>query len=211
MLTNAIYFKASWLLEFDPDLTEDGDFEAPTGQVSVPMMHQSLETLYSEGDDYQALALPYVSPDVKMVFILPAEGAFADVSSTLDDALFREAVDAMSSYEVTVTLPRFEFESEAQLKASLSALGMPTAFSQDADFTALAGGVELLWIDQVYHKAFVALDETGTEAAAATAVVITTESAKPTAEITFDRPFVFAIYDEPTGQVLFLGHVVDPS
>lgn len=211
VLTNAIYFKASWLFEFDPDATEDGDFEAPSGPVSVPMMHQTLEAAYSEGDDYQALALPYVSPDVQMVFILPADGAFAEVSSSLSDTLFQEALDAMETHTATVTLPRFQFESEQQLKPSLGNLGMPTAFTADADFTALAGGVEPLWIDEVYHKAFVALDETGTEAAAATAVVITTESATPLAEISFNRPFIVAIYDEPTGQILFLGHVVDPS
>ncbi len=211
VLTNAIYFTASWLLEFDPALTVDGDFEAPSGPVSVPMMHQTLRAQYSEGDDYQALALPYVSPDVTMVFILPAAGAFADVSSGLDDAFFQEALAGMTEYDTTVTLPRFEFESEQPLKEALSTLGMPTAFADGADFTALAGGVEQLSIDDIYHKAFVALDETGTEAAAATAVVIVNESGVPSAEITFDRPFIFGIYDEPTGQLLFLGHVVDPS
>ena len=211
VLTNAIYFKASWLSKFDPELTEDGPFEAPSGQVTVPMMHQTLDAAYSESDDYQALALPYISPDVKMVFLLPAEGAFADVSSALDDSLFKEAVDAMTTYTTTITLPRFEFESEKQLAAPLATLGMPIAFGPDANFSGLAGGVEPLWIDEVYHKAFVALDETGTEAAAATAVVVGTVSAKPVAEISFDRPFIFGIYDEPSGQLLFLGQVVDPS
>lgn len=211
VLTNAIYFKASWLSEFAPEDTEDEEFETPSGPVTVPMMHQSLRAQYGEGNNYQALALPYVSPAVQMVFILPEAGAFTEITSSLDDALFQQVLSSMSQHDTTVALPRFEFESENPLKQRLGSLGMPLAFTADADFTGLAGGIEPLWIDEVYHKAFVALDETGTEAAAATAVVITTESAVPVAEISFDRPFIFGIYDEPTGQLLFLGQVVDPS
>jgi serpin B len=88
---------------------------------------------------------------------------------------------------------------------------MSLPFQGEADFSGIAGGVEPLWIDEAYHKAFVAVDEKGTEAAAATAVVVTTESAKPVASITFDRPFVFCIYDQPTGQILFLGQLADPG
>jgi serpin B len=211
VLTNAIYFKASWLSEFDPDLTEDGSFQAPAGERQVSMMQQQLDALYVDGENYQALELPYVSPDVRMLFILPDEGAFSEVSAKLDASFFSEVQDGMTTHTTTVTLPRFEFESENQLKGALSSLGMPGAFTADANFDGLAGGVEPLWIDQVYHKAFVALDEQGTEAAAATAVVISTESAKPVAEISFDRPFLFSIYDKPTGQILFLGQLVDPS
>jgi serpin B len=117
----------------------------------------------------------------------------------------------MATSSTTVTLPRFEFESANTLKSALTSLGMGTPFSGAADFSGLAGGDEALFIDDVYHKAFVALDETGTEAAAATAVVFGVTSAPPPAEITFNRPFIFGIYDEPSGQLLFLGHVVDPS
>lgn len=211
VLTNAIYFKANWLSQFDADDTEEGIFHAPAGDRTVPMMHQTLSTAYAEGANYQALEMSYLSPDVRMLFVLPAEGEFEAVSGALDDAFFQEVRAGLSEHDATLTLPRFEFESENPLKAPLRTLGMQLPFEGDADFMGIAGGVEPLWIDQVYHKAFVAVDEEGTEAAAATAVVVTTESAKPLAEISFDRPFLFAIYDEPTGQILFLGHLLDPG
>ncbi len=212
VLTNAIYFKASWLSKFDPDDTADGTFHAPGGDVTVPMMVQSeLETRYVDGENYQAIELPYVSEAVRMLFILPDEGEFENLAGSIDDAFFQGALAGLGEHMTTVTLPKFEFESENPLREPLKELGMPTAFSGSADFTAIAGGVEHLFIDEVYHKAFIALNEEGVEAAAATAVVIGTESPKPLATITFDRPFLFAIYDEPTGQILFLGHVLDPS
>jgi serpin B len=212
VLTNAIYFKASWLSKFDPDETADGTFHAPGGERTVPMMFQDeLDAQYVAGETFQALELPYVSKGVRMLFILPDAGEFETVSSSIDDTFFQGVLASLSEHTTRVTLPKFEFESENPLKAPLSELGMQTAFSGAADFSAIAGGVEQLFIDEVYHKAFVALNEEGTEAAAATAVVVSTESGKPSASITLDRPFLFAIYDEPTGQVLFLGHVLDPS
>jgi serpin B len=211
VLTNAVYFKANWLSQFDIADTVDSAFQAPAGERTVPMMRQKLTAEYAAGQGYQALELPYLSPAVRMLFILPEQGELDALSAALDDGLFTEIRAALSEHEVNLGLPRFQFESENPLKGALTELGMPLPFEGAADFSAIAGGVEPLWIDQVYHKAFVALDEEGTEAAAATAVVVTTESAKPQAEITFDRPFIFAIYDEPTGQILFLGHLNDPG
>lgn len=212
VLTNAIYFKGNWLNQFDVENTSEAVFHAPGGERVVPMMNQELVAFYAEGPGYQALELPYLSPAVRMLLILPSEDGFASFSSGLNEASFDEIRAGLSEYEVTLGLPKFSFESENRLKEALSVLGMPLPFTKGrADFTAIAGGVEPLWIDEVYHKAFVAVDEEGTEAAAATAVVIVTESAKPSVSITFDRPFVFAIYDEPTGQILFLGHVLDPG
>lgn len=211
VLTNAIYFKASWLSKFDPASTTSGTFHAPAGDRTVPMMRQSLDAPYAEGTNYQAVELPYVSDAVRMLLILPADGAFAEVAGGLNDTFFQELRGALGGYTVNLTLPRFEFESENPLKVPLSALGMPGAFARDADFGDIAGNVEPLWIFEIYHKAFVAVDEQGTEAAAATAVVGGTDSVKPFAEITFDRPFIFAIFDEPTGQILFLGQLADPG
>ena len=211
VLTNALYFKASWASKFDPASTTSGSFHAPAGDRSVPMMHQVLKAAYVEEADYQAVELPYLSDAVRMLLILPAEGAFEQIAGSLDEAFFQQLRAARSQYQVTLTLPRFEFESENPLKAPLSALGMPGAFVETADFSGIAGGVQPLWIDEVYHKAFVAVDEQGTEAAAATAVVIATLSAPPSAEAIFERPFLFAIVDEPTGQILFLGQLVDPG
>jgi serpin B len=211
VLTNAIYFKANWLSQFKVENTVDAAFQAPAGKRTVPMMKQTFAADYAAGEGYQAVELPYLSPAVRMLFILPAAGEAASFSARLDDALLSEIRGGLSEHEVTLELPRFSFESENRLKAPLQALGMTLPFTGDADFSAIAGGVEPLWIDEAYHKAFVAVDEEGTEAAAATAVVVTTESAKPLAAITLDRPFVFCIYDEPTGQILFLGQLTDPG
>lgn len=211
VLTNAIYFKANWLSQFDVADTEDAPFHAPAAERNVAMMQQQFVGQYTEGDGYQAVELPYLSPAVRMLFVLPAAGQFESVSANLDDALLAEIQSGLREHEVTLSLPRFSFESENPLKQAFMALGMQPPFGGDADFSAIAGGVEPLWIDQIYHKAFVAVDEEGTEAAAATAVVVTTESAKPAATITFDRPFLFCIYDEPTGQILFLGQLIDPG
>lgn len=211
VLTNAIYFKANWLSQFKVESTQDSAFHAPDVERTVSMMHQTLDANYAEGEGYQAVELPYLSPAVRMVLILPTEGTFDTFASGLDAAAFADIRAGLQEHTVTLSLPKFEFESKNRLKGALSSLGMPTAFGDGADFSGIAGGVESLWIDEVYHKAFVAVDEEGTEAAAATAVVITRESAKPSATLSFDRPFVFAIYDQPTGQVLFLGNLLDPK
>lgn len=210
VLTNAIYFKANWLNQFEVGATLDEVFHAPKVDRTVSMMHQTLDTGYTEGADYQALELPYLSPSVRMLLVLPAEGAFDNVLAGFDAAFFQSVRSSISEHQTDVSLPKFQFETKSSLKGALSALGMPSAFGA-ADFTGIARGVEHLYIDDVYHNAFVAMDEEGTEAAAATAVVIGTESAKPLAEIRFDRPFIFAIYDEPTGQILFIGHLSDPG
>jgi serpin B len=211
VLTNAIYFQASWLSKFDPAQTTSGTFHAPSGDRTVSMMHQSVEASYAEGANYQALELPYVSDAVRMLLILPAEAAFSDVAGQLSDTFFQQVRTDLGTYAVTITLPRFEFESENPLKQPLSALGMPSAFARGADFSGIAGGTEPLWIFEVYHNAFVAVDEQGTEAAAATAVVMGNDAIPPRAETTFDRPFIFAIFDQPTGQILFLGQLADPG
>lgn len=209
VLTNAIYFKANWLSQFDPEMTVDATFMAAAGPRTVQMMHQRFAWQYGEGAGYRAVELPYLSPDVRMLLILP-DGDLDALIASLDGAAFDALRAGLSEYDVTLDLPRFEFEAERTLKAPLRALGMQLAFG-DADFSGLNGGREPIWIDEVYHKAFVAVDEEGTEAAAATAVVGVTRSTKPVAEIRFDRPFVFVIHDQPTGQILFLGSLRDPG
>lgn len=211
VLVNAIYFKASWLTPFDPARTEDATFHAPGGEVPVRMMHGYAEP-YTRGDGYAALELPYISPDVRMLFILPDEGRFEEIEAGLDRAFFDAVRTSLSRYSVTLRVPRFSFEAEFELCDAMRALGMQNAFENGAaDFSDIAGAPGDLFIDGIYHKAFVALDEEGTEAAAATAVVSSVVSAPPPAEFILDRPFLFAIYDEPTGQVLFLGRLLDPS
>jgi len=211
VLVNAIYFKASWLTPFDVAATVQAPFHAPAADVQVPMMHGPAEQ-YAKADGYQALELPYVSPAVRMLFILPDAGRFDAIEAGLDAAFFDRVRASLTRYSVDLKLPRFSFDASAKLKPALQALGMKQAFdSGQADLSGIAGNPGDLYIDEVYHKAFIALDERGTEAAAATAVVIREVSLPPPAEFVLDRPFIFVIYDEPTGQILFVGRLLDPS
>jgi len=210
VLTNAIYFKANWLVPFEENRTQDGPFHAAAGERTVPMMRQGLDTGYAEGTDFQAVELPYLSPSVRMLVVLPAEGQFDSIAAGINDEFFQQLLSDLSEHSTELTMPRFNFESEKKLKPALQQLGMEAAFnSSRADFSEITE-LEGIWIDEVYHRAFVAVDEEGTEAAAATAVVFWGESMKPSAEIVLDRPFIFLIYDKPTGQILFLGHLKDP-
>jgi serpin B len=212
VLTNTIYFKANWLHQFDPANTDPAVFHAAAGERSVEMMHMTLVARYASGTDYQAVDLPYLSPDVRVLFVLPRAGALDSVVGTLG-SVFDEARSNAAPFELSLSLPRFSFESARKLKAALQALGMTAAFTNAADFSGIDGEKEL-HIDEIYHRTFVAMDERGTEAAAATNVVINVDGGivvLPTAEATFDRPFIFVIYDEPTGAVLFVGQLVDPG
>jgi len=208
VLVNAIYFKASWLDKFDPAHTESATFHAADGDRQVQMMRGFGEQ-YFDGDGYQALELPYVSDAVRMLFVLPDEGSFDAVEARLDDTLFTAATKGLSRHSVDLGIPRFSFESEVRLRDALMALGMRSAFG-NADFSGMAGAPGDLVLDQVYHKAFVAVDEQGTEAAAATAAVGREVSAPPPATFILDRPFLFFVYDAPTKQVLFSGRVSAP-
>ena len=215
VLTNAIYFKASWQTPFEPSATRDADFHLLSGDtVTAPMMHsQGAESLqYAEGDDWQAVELPYTGNQVSMLLILPAESAFESFEAAFDDQKLSAIVDALATENVSVALPRFEFSSDVPLKDTLIELGMPTAFEGGAaDFSGI-DGTRNLYIQDVLHKAFVAVDEEGTEAAAATAVIVG-ETSAPAEPKTFEanRPFLFLIRDDVTGTVLFLGRVLNPN
>nr|WP_233341087.1 serpin family protein [Haloprofundus sp. MHR1] len=211
VLTNAIYFMASWQFEFDPQDTDDGAFTGLDGSEStVPMMHQNLRTNYASIPGAQAIELPYVGGEVSMVLILPDEGEFEAVEQNLDaDRLFG-IFDELSDAAGDLALPKFEFETETNLSKTLRDLGMPVAFEGSADFGGMVeGDGGDLRIDQVAHKTFVSVDEEGTEAAASTAVVMVESMPPDWGELRFDRPFLFCIRDRPTDAVLFLGRVVD--
>jgi len=212
VLTNAIYFNAAWQHPFNEDMTEDGPFYLlDGGEVTLPMMKQTESFSYAEGDGYQAIELPYDGGELSMVILLPRAGQF----ETFEDSLDAQRVDAilkqLEGRRVALTMPRFEFESSFGLKEALAAMGMPVAFSGDADFSGMTGNRDL-YIADVIHKAFVSVDEAGTEAAAATAVVmrLTALPGTPVA-VTVDRPFVFLIRDIETGAILFVGRMVAPS
>jgi serpin B len=212
VLTNAIYFNAAWDNPFEPGLTEDGTFHLPDGgEVSVPVMRQTESLGYARDERVQAVELPYDGGELSMVILLPDAGEFEAFENTLDAKRVDAIVKDISYRQIALSLPRFEVESDFSLVEALTAMGMPDAFTGAADFSGMTGSRDL-FIAEVVHKAFVSVDEAGTEAAAATAVVMV-EMAMPEkpVEVTVDRPFVFLIRDIETGAVLFVGRVVDPS
>jgi serpin B len=212
VLTNAIYFNAAWKYLFDEKITADGPFYLlDGGQVTVPMMRQTKSFNYVEGEGYQAVELLYDGDELSMVILLPASGNFAAFEETLNAQQVSDIISGLQPTEVALTMPRFEFDSEFSLKDTLADMGMPIAFSGAADFSGMAGNREL-YISDVVHKAFVAVDEAGTEAAAATAVIMKLTSVpEPPVEVTIDRPFIFLIRDIETGAILFVGRVLNPG
>jgi serpin B len=212
VLTNAIYFNAAWLNPFDKELTSNGTFHLlDGGDVTVPMMRQTHSFGYITGDGYQAVELPYDGNQLSMIILLPDSGKFESFRNSLNAALVDHIVSDLQSREVDLTMPKFQFESEFSLADTLAAMGMPVAFSDEADFSGMTGNRELT-ITDVVHKAFVSVDEAGTEAAAATAVVVglTAIPVQPV-QVTVDRPFMFLIRDIETGTILFVGRVMNPS
>jgi len=213
VLTNAIYFNAAWQNPFSEDMTDDGSFYLlDGGEVTVPMMKQTETFGYAEGDEYQAVELPYDGRELSMVILLPRAGQFEAFEGSLDAQRVDGIVRGLEHKRVALTMPKFEFESDFSLRETLVALGMPIAFSAGADFSGMTGNRDL-FIADVIHKAFLSVDEAGTEAAAATAVVMmpTAMPPKEPVEVTVNRPFVFLIHDIETGTILFVGRVVNPS
>jgi len=212
VLTNAIYFNAAWQHPFSEDMTEDAPFYLlDGGEVIVPMMSQTELFGYAEGDGYQAVELLYDGGELSMVILLPQAGHFETFEGSLDAQQVDGIMGGLELRQVALTMPKFEFESGFSLRETLITLGMPVAFSGGADFSGMTGNRDL-FIADVIHKAFVSVDEAGTEAAAATAVVMPLAMPpEEPAEFTVDRPFVFLIRDIETGTILFVGRIADPS
>jgi len=212
VLTNAIYFNAAWAYPFDEDMTADDPFYlVDGGQISVPMMKQTESFGYTEGEGYQAVELRYDGDELSMVILLPEAGQFEAFEETLNAQQVSDIISSLRPTEVALTMPQFEFESEFSLKDTLAEMGMPVAFSGAADFSGMTGRRELS-ISDVVHKAFVAVDEAGTEAAAATAVIMELTAMPDTpVEVTIDRPFIFLIRDIETGAILFVGRIMNPG
>jgi len=212
VLTNAIYFNAAWAYPFDEDMTADGPFYLlDGGQISVPMMKQTESFGYTDGEGYQAVELLYDGDELSMIIILPEDGQFEVFEEGLQADKVSDIIGGLQFTEVALTMPQFEFDSEFSLKDTLAEMGMPVAFSGAADFSGMTGSRDL-FISEVLHKAFVSVDEAGTEAAAATAVVMR-ETAMPgqPVEVTIDHPFIFLIRDIETGAILFVGRVMNPA
>jgi len=212
VLTNAIYFNAAWEYPFDEDMTADGPFYLlDEGQVIVPMMKQTESFGYTNGEGYQAVELQYDGNELSMVILLPEADQFQAFEEVLQPQQVCDIIDGLQNAQVTLTMPKFEFDSEFSLKNTLAGMGMPIAFSSAADFSGMTGNREL-FISDVVHKAFVSVDEAGTEATAATAVIMPGSAApEPPVEVTIDRPFIFLIRDIETGAILFVGRVINPG
>jgi serpin B len=222
IITNAVYFKGTWFIQFDKTKTVEKDFKVSPGKkVKAMMMTLTGERAkfpYDETEDLQVLELPYQGQELSMLILLPKEGTMDSLEASLNAQRISELRNSLKNERVNVYLPRFKFETKYFMKETLVGMGMPTAFTLgvdfggEADFSGMTGSKDLN-IDQVIHKAFVEVNEEGTEAAAATAVaVIAAGSLEPRIKIfNADHPFIFVIQESATGNILFLGRVNDPS
>ena len=214
VLTNAIYFKGNWARQFKEDRTQDAPFTLADGQkIEVAMMNQKAEFGYMESDAFQALELPYVDEELSMVILLPKEfNALDEFEKTLTPEKLSQWLAKIFKREVVVFVPRFKMTSQFSLASVLKSMGMKDAFSSNADFSGINGKRDL-FISAVIHKAFVEVNEEGTEAAAATGVVMTLTSMGPTRIPVFraDHPFLFLIRDNLSGSILFIGRVANPK
>jgi serpin B len=214
VLVNAVYLDADWASPFDKAMTADGQFNTLAGSaVTTPMMTQSAGFPYAQGDGWQAIELPYARHELAMLLIVPDQGRFSQIEGQLQSGLIDRVAAALApASEVDLTMPKFKFRTQAALADALKALGMRTAFSgETADFSGMTEQ-EKLSISDVIHEAYIAVDEKGTEAAAATAVIMrATAMPLQTVRLTIDRPFLFALRDRDTGAILFLGRVTDPT
>ncbi|HNT43194.1 MAG TPA: serpin family protein [Syntrophorhabdaceae bacterium] len=217
VILNAIYFKGVWESQFDKKLTFDGPFRLPGGiDVKTSFMHRKAEFKLLEEKDFQVLSLPYKGGTLSMVVLLPKT---VDGLARLEDALYAEdlkgwlaRLDKQRNQKVSVYLPKFKLETKYDLVAPFQKMGMKDAFSPAADFSGTGWRKGDLWIGQIKHRAFVEVNEEGTEAAAATAVEMVTKSAPPR-ELVFraDHPFMFLIRDNETGTILFIGRMANPA
>jgi serpin B len=221
VLVNAIYFLGNWEKPFNPDRTRPEPFYRTASDVQdVPTMHRATEFRVSQEDGVTAVELPYRGLELSMLLLIPDEiEGLTAIEAGLDAEKLDRLISALAFERILLALPRFELEPAESLALGqpLSDLGMPLAFDQArADFSGMAdprNPIDSLYIAKVFHKGFVRVDEKGTEAAAATAVIMAGRGGPvaPPREIKADRPFLFLIRDTATGLVLFLGRVSDPA
>ena len=212
VLTNAIYFLGDWQYQFDPELTTDAPFySAPGESITLPMMHQEQDLQYAEYDGVQVLEFPYNNEELSLIAILPDEiDGLPALEQSLTSATLDTYLGGLSETPVSVHLPKFEMTCEFSLRDTLMTMGMVDAFGGAADFSRI-DGMGGLFISKILHKAFIQLDEEGTEAAAATAVVLDGSVGDPMPEFRADHPFLFLIRDNVTDSILFLGRVIEPT
>jgi serpin B len=215
VLTNAIYFKGDWASKFDKDRTQNAPFTLSDGQkIDVPMMNQTKKFGYMATDTFQALELPYAKGELSMIILLPKEmGGLGALEKSLTLKDLSQWLGVLGKREVVVSIPKFKLTSKFSLASVLKAMGMTDAFSRSADFSGMDGKRDL-FISAVIHKAYVDVNEEGTEAAAATAVTMKLTSIGPGGRppvFRADHPFLFLIRDNQSGSILFLGRVMNPQ
>jgi serpin B len=215
VLTNAIYFKAEWDSKFAPAITQKRAFQVTADQkVTVPTMAQTWQFNYLEDDAFQLLELPYAGKDLSMLVLLPTKAdGLAELEKSLTGEKLTEWTGKMKPAVVVVFLPKFKVTGSFELKEVLSAMGMGRAFDrQRADFSGMSASRDPLFIQNVIHKTFVDVNEEGTEAAGATAVIVGAGGAPPKGALfRADHPFLFLVRDNRSGSVLFVGRVADPT
>lgn len=216
VLTNAIYFKGDWACQFDKKGTRTAPFLLLTGKkIPVPMMHQTEEFGFTETEQLKIVELPYLGKELAMIVLLPSEtDGLSDVEKSLTIPNITKWLKGLRRRDVAVYLPKYRISSAFRLDDTLKSLGMNDAFIRDrANFSGMLRGVGgPVWLQAIVHKAFVDVDEEGTEAAAATAVDMGLGSvAAPPVVFRADHPFIFLIRDKRSGSILFLGRVVNPK
>ena len=211
VLVNAIYFKGDWASQFKKSHTREREFTVTAEKkVKAKMMYQRGEFRLAEDADTQALEMPYKGDSLSMLVLLPKQkNGIGNLEKTLTAEKLSDLVAKLRKTTVEVTLPKFKVKTGYDLIPPLKSLGMKDAFADAADFSGMDGTRDL-YISAILHKAFVEVDEKGTEAAAATAVVIETLSERVYPKFNADHPFLFLIRDKATGSILFMGRLVDP-
>ncbi|MBP1929504.1 serpin B [Methanolinea mesophila] len=219
VITNAVYFKGAWILQFDPAKTTEHEFRTVgNGTVTVPMMSRTDEDAvygYTETDTLQVIRLPYTAGYgrmLSMLVILPREDNLSAAGEVLDPDGIARLRESLTGRQVRVYFPKFTLDTGYRLPGTLAAMGMPTVFTMNADLSGM-DGTKNLYVSDVVHKAHVDVNEEGTEAAAATGVVVNLKAVSPTEQVPVflaDHPFVFLIQDDETGNILFIGRVANP-
>jgi len=210
VLANAVYFKGRWLTEFDPAKTSPGSFQVTAERsVEIPFMRAKMKARFAAMDSIAVLELPFAGDDLVMLLLLPRDN---EVLNALGSGLSLAHLDAWSRVlretQVDIALPRFTINYGFSLRLLLSEMGMPSAFTAQADFSGISADSEL-FISEAFHKAFIQVDEQGAEAAAATGTVMGVTSVGP--GFIADHPFLFLIRDRVTGGILFLGRMQNPA
>jgi len=215
VLVNAIYFYGDWDSPFEKQATKPKPFYLHEGNpLTVPFMNKGGRYAYFEDSTLQAIEIPYKDNKVSMVIFLPAKSfAMTGFEKTFDVAEYGKIMGSMKTEEVTISLPKFQTTCKLSLSQDLTEMGMPLAFSGSADFSGMTGKRDLC-ISDVIHQAFIRVDEQGTEAAAATAVIMKMMAVRNPAEPKYfnaDHPFLFLIRDNATGSILFMGKIAKPG